>query len=238
MLQLLKWYSEWHIIPCNAWRYHGDTGWLHLPPSGKRFQMCGAVHVHTSPHFRFFGTSLLLCNSSLPNPPSPILPSPASPPRLILSVHFSERGGSHSRLCVFVSLRSLRRRGVTGGKVSWQPIPGQRFETCSLIRNRLHTQCSASQNQGLRTHTCTHAIFIPPFIFSCFLHHLPKCQLTIRSSQLASLCSVLIARDRHTFSSNTWLLVPSHEAHKLVPHPASWSIWKQINFLGPRGCKI
>lgn len=175
-------------------------------PAVKDFR-CAELYTYTRVLTFAFSAHHCYCATpvcrTLPPPSSRLLPPPSSPRWLILSVHFSERGGSHSRLCVFVSLRSLRRRGVTGGKVSWQPIPGQRFETCSLIRNRLHTQCSASQNQGLRTHTCTHAIFIPPFIFSCFLHHLPKCQLTIRSSQLASLCSVLIARDRHTFSSNT-----------------------------------
>lgn len=76
---------------------------------------------------------------------------------------FAERSGSHSIVCLF---RIAFRDEELQGKVSWQLIPGQRFETASynLIRNHLCTLTSPL-NLGF---TDTLSSFSP-----CSLHIFP-----------------------------------------------------------------
>lgn len=87
------------------------------------------------PHHSFY---VIVRNSF----PVSITTAPPCIPFLILAVHFSEHSGSQQIVCLFL-LWTFREEELQG-KVSWQLIPGQRFEAASfnLIRNHLCTLTS------------------------------------------------------------------------------------------------
>ncbi len=98
--------------------------------------------------------------------------SPSCPDFLILSVHFSERSGSQSIVCLFLFIAF--REEELQGKVSWQLIPGQRSETASynLIRNHLSTLTSPLNlgfTDTLSSFSSTHSLHLPPSVSSLFV---------------------------------------------------------------------